>query len=136
MFYVAQGWGRYVTWPVTIAAYTSSIYYLAIKSLPLLEAVFPSFYRFAMFAVFSIVLTSGILGWMHYKKVLSGFFKAEVDIQIEANPYSMTIVAPVSLPWMRVLSDLGKLHGIDTTDVDKIVSDTERKFGIKQFANA
>jgi hypothetical protein len=69
---------------------------------------------------------------MHYKKGLSAFFKAEQDIQIEANPYATSITSPVSLPGMRVLAALGKIHGIDTSDLDTIIQETERKFGLGQ----
>lgn len=135
-FYFRQGYATYLSPPFAFIGLVSSIYYLAIKSTPFFADLFPHFYEFIVFCIFTIAPASIFVAWMHYKKALSGFFKAEVDIQVEANPYSMTIVSPVSLPGMRVVSALGKLHGIDTTDLDKIVAETEKKFGLGQETNA
>ena len=61
------------------------VYYLAVRSIPALETVFPSFVIWALAITAVGVPLSVFLGWMHVKR--SGAYRSEVDIQVEANPY-------------------------------------------------
>ena len=131
-FYFRQGYGLYLSYPVAFAGYASSVYYLAVKNVPFLAMLFPQFHTFVIAALFAIPFAGVFLGWAHYKKVLSPFFRAEVDIGVEANPYAMEISTPVNLPGMRVLSELAKQHGINTEDLDQIILRTEQKFGARR----
>ena len=121
-----------MSWAVAVLGYASVIYYLAIKSIPFFDAVFPRFSLLLIFCVFTLIPFGILLGWMHFKRFLSPLYRAEQDIQIEANPYATRITSPVSLPSMRVISELGKLHGIDTTELDIIIQNTEQKFGVRK----
>lgn len=128
-FYFRFGYSTYVSFPTSLIAYASSIYYLAIQNLPFLHNFFPHFYVFILFALVVLPPASAFFAWMHFKRVLSPFYKAELDIGVEANPYSMTITTPVNLALFKTVSDLAKQHGIDTWNLDKIISETEKKFG-------
>ena len=129
-FYFRQGYSLYLSYPVSFAAYATSVYYLAVKNIPFLEMLFPHFHTFIIVALFALPIVGIALGWAHFKRLLSPFFRAEVDIGVEANPYAMEIMTPVNLPWMHVLSELAKQHGIDTEELDKIISRTEKKFNV------
>lgn len=130
-FYYRMGYSLYLSQPVAFGAYASSIYYLAIKSVPFLNNLFPEFHLFLITAIVLLPIVGSTLGWLHYKKM--PFHVAELDIQNEASPYSMEIVTPVTLPSLRVLSELGKQHGIDCSDLDRIIRTTEEKFHLKNI---
>lgn len=61
------------------------VYYLAIKSVPALEIVFPSFVVWILTITAVGVPLSVFLGWLHVKR--SGAYRSELDIQVEANQY-------------------------------------------------
>lgn len=128
-FYFRMGYSLYLTYPVALFGYASSIYYLAVKSIPFLNNLFPQFHIFLATAVVLLPIVGASFGWLHYKKM--PFHVAELDIQNEASPYSTEIVTPVTLPSLRVLSELGKQHGIDCSDLDRIIRTTEEKFHLK-----
>ncbi len=128
-----MGYSLYLSFPVAFIGYASSIYYLAIKNIPILNELFPYFHVFIVVSLFTLPPLGILLGWLHYKKILSSFFKAEMDIQTEANPYATEIVSPVNLPSMKIMVELCKMHGIDTSEVEKIIQETEKKFGITKI---
>jgi hypothetical protein len=84
-YYFRTGYGTYLTFILTAVNMMVVVYYLAIKNIPVLEIIFPSF------AVWALVITGGgiplaiFLGWLHVKR--SPAFRSEMDIQVEANPY-------------------------------------------------
>jgi len=125
-----MGYSLYLSFPVAFIGYASSIYYLAIRNLPFLDGIFPHFYTFIIASLFILPPLGILLGWLHYKKALSSFFKAEMDVQTEANPYATRIVTPVNIPSMKIMVQLARKHGIDTSEVDKIIRETEKKFGL------
>jgi len=125
-----MGYSLYLSFPVAFIGYASSIYYLAIKNLPFLDVIFPHFHIFVVISLFVLPPFGILLGWLHYKKALSSFFKAEMDVQTEANPYATKITTPINIPPMKVMTQLAKLHGIDTSEVDRIIEETEKKFGV------
>jgi len=130
-FYFRMGYSLYLSYPVALFGYASSIYYLAVKNIPLLDMIFPHFYNFLIASLIVLPIFGVGMGWMHYKRLLSPFYEAELDIQTEANPYTTEVFTPVNLPSMRILSQLAKQHGIDSSDLDRIIETTEKKFGLK-----
>jgi len=131
IYYFRVGYGLYLAYPVALAAYASSVYYLAVKSIPFLEEIFPDFSIFLAFSVLLIPPVGILLGWLHFKGRLSMFFKAEQDIMAEANPYSTEITTLVNLSWLEALSGLCKLHGIETKQLDELIKKTREKFGVE-----
>jgi hypothetical protein len=84
-FYFRQGWSTYFAFIIAALNTMVTTYYLAIKDVPTLEILFPSF------SIYVVVLSAigvpllVLVGYLHYKK--SAAFKAEADINMEANPH-------------------------------------------------
>ena len=84
-FYFRQGWSVYFAFIFAAVNTLTVTYFLAIENYPILKEIFPSFFHYIL-----IVVTVGIpclilIGYAHYKRTPS--FKAEADIQVEANPH-------------------------------------------------
>jgi len=101
--------------------------------MPLFSVFFPHFLDFIVFSILALPFLSVFFGWLHFKqRIFGAFFSSGQDIQVEANPYATTIVAPVNLLSLRALTELCKLHGIDTTDLDEIIKMTDEKFKMRR----
>jgi hypothetical protein len=84
-FYFRQGWATYFAFIFAAINTMVVTYYLAIKDVPILEKVFPSFiYYLLTMAIIGVPLLIAI-GYVHYKRI--GAYHAETDIQTESNPY-------------------------------------------------
>ena len=84
-FYFRQGWSVYFAFIFAAINTLTVTYFLAIENYSFLKEVFPSFIHYVI-----IVSAVGIpclvfIGYAHYKRTPS--FKAEADIQVEANPH-------------------------------------------------
>jgi len=84
-FYFRQGWSTYFAFILAALNTAVTTYYLAIKDVPALKTIFPTFSAYV-----GILSTIGIpllvlVGYLHYKR--SAAFKAEADINMEANPH-------------------------------------------------
>ena len=84
-FYFRQGWSVYFAIIFAAINTLTVTYFLAIENYPFLKEIYPSFFHYIV-----IVVTVGIpclilIGYAHYKRTPS--FKAEADIQVEANPH-------------------------------------------------
>ena len=107
-FYFRMGWSTYFAFIFAAINTMVTTYYLAIKDIPALRAIFPSFAIYAgIITAIGIPLLVGI-GYFHYKK--SPAFTAEADIGVEANPYYYKL-APgynieVLFPLYRSLTNL------------------------------
>ena len=135
-FYFRMGYNTYLTFIVGYLTTIVTVYYLAIKSIPALLALFPSLTIFAVTgAVVGSVASIGI-GWVHMKR--SPMFAAEVDIGVEANPYNYKLVPGVGLEvlgplYLELLSELKMLlasQNLLDLEREKRVEDLERKLQI------
>jgi len=84
-FYFRQGWSVYFAFIFAAINTLTVTYFLAIENYSFLKEVFPSFIHYIV-----IISAIGIpclvfIGYAHYKRTPS--FKAEADIQVEANPH-------------------------------------------------
>ena len=84
-FYFRQGWSVYFAFIFAAINTLTVTYFLAIENYSFLKEVFPSFIHYVV-----IISAIGIpclvfIGYAHYKRTPS--FRAEADIQIEANPH-------------------------------------------------
>lgn len=84
-YYFRVGYSTYLSFLLGFATTFVTVYYLAIVSVPALQAVFPHFGLFAVVALIVGVPTACLIGWFHMKG--SSLWKSEVDITVEANPY-------------------------------------------------
>lgn len=84
-FYFRQGWATYFAFIFAAINTMVVTYYLAVKDVPVLKQIFPSFIDYlAIVSMIGIPLLIGI-GYIHYKK--SAAYHAEADITTESNPY-------------------------------------------------
>ncbi len=84
-YYFRTGYATYLAFILAAINMMVVVYYLAIKSIPALEIVFPSFAIWALIITAVGIPLSVFLGWLHVKR--SAAFRSELDIQVEANPY-------------------------------------------------
>ena len=84
-YYFRMGWSTYFAFIFAAINTLTVTYFLAIENYPELLQVFPTFIQYVI-----IVSTMGVpilvaSGYLHYKKTSA--FKAEADVNIEANPH-------------------------------------------------
>jgi len=80
--------------PIGLLSISTTIYYLAIKSIPDLTRIFPNFSSFIL--IFPLIYPiSVILGWGHYRK--TNIFQTEQEIIIQSSPYTTTKITPLAL---------------------------------------
>lgn len=84
-YYFRTGYFTYLSFILAAINMMVVVYYLAIKNVPALETVFPSFVIWALVITSCGIPLSIYLGWLHVKR--SGAYRSEMDIQVEANPY-------------------------------------------------
>jgi hypothetical protein len=84
-FYFRQGWSTYFAFVIAALNTMVTTYYLAIKDVPNLEILFPSFLVYVVILSAIGIPLLVLVGYLHYKK--SSAFKAEADINMEANPH-------------------------------------------------
>jgi hypothetical protein len=84
-YYFRMGYATYLTFLFGYVSTLITVYYLAIKSVPVLLDVFPKFIPFAALATVIGVPSSIAIGWLHLKRSLA--YSSEMDIGVEANPY-------------------------------------------------
>jgi|TARA_B110000495_G_C22585518_1_gene351355 fatty acid desaturase len=89
-FYFRQGWTTYFAFIFAAVNTLTVTYYLAIENIPSLQSIFPNFYQYALILVSVGIPLLVVIGYAHYKKTSA--FKAEADIQIEANPHLRRIL--------------------------------------------
>jgi hypothetical protein len=80
-----MGWSTYFAFIFAAINTLTVTYFLAIENYPELSQIFPTFVQYVI-----IVSTMGVpilvaAGYLHYKKTSA--FKAEADVNIEANPH-------------------------------------------------
>ena len=94
-FYFRQGWTTYFAFLFAAVNTLVVTYYLAIENIPILKEFFPNF-----FIYFAVVISIGVplligIGYIHFKKTAS--YKAEADIQYEANPHALRMLINTEL---------------------------------------
>jgi len=84
-FYFRQGWSVYFAFIFAAINTLTVTYFLAIENYPFLKDIFPSFLHYIIIISCIGIPSLVLIGYAHYKRTAS--FKAEADIQIEANPH-------------------------------------------------
>jgi hypothetical protein len=99
-------------------------YYLAIKDVPSLKVIFPSFTAYvAILCIIGIPILVSV-GYVHYKR--SGAFRAEADISIEVNPYlkrlllNTEILLSVYSKLSEILIKVSKNEKLSQREVEEI----------------
>lgn len=84
-YYFRTGYSTYLAFMIATVNTMVTVYYLAIKNIPDLQIIFPSFTVWVLFVVFAIAPLAVLVGWLHMKR--SPAFRSEMDVTMEANPY-------------------------------------------------
>ena len=94
-FYFRQGWTTYFAFIFAAINTLTVTYYLAIENIPSLQNIFPNFFQYVLLVAIIGIPSLISIGYLHYKKTPA--FKAEADIQIEANPHFRRILLNTEL---------------------------------------
>jgi len=93
-YYFQKGYSTYLALPIGLFSVSTTVYYLAIKSIPDLTRIFPNFSSFLL--IFPLVYPIGVLfGWAHFRK--SKVFQTEQEIIVQSSQYTTTKITPLSL---------------------------------------
>ena len=105
-FYFRQGWSVYFAFIFAAINTLTVTYFLAIENYSFLKEVFPSFFHYVILVSVIGIPCLVFIGYAHYKRTPS--FKAEADIQVEANPHFRRILqnTEVLLPSCVKLTEL------------------------------
>ena len=98
-YYFRTGYATYLAFALAAINMMVVVYYLAIKNVPSMETVFPNFTIWALSITTVGVPLAILLGWLHVKR--SPAYRSEVDIIVEANPYTYKLSPGV---WKEVLA--------------------------------
>lgn len=107
-FYFRMGWATYVAFVFAAINTLVTTYYLAIKDVPTLKVIFPSFGAYlGITTMIGVPLLIGI-GYFHFKK--SHAYSSEMDVATESNPYYYKLppgyTIEVMFPLYRALTNL------------------------------
>ena len=94
-FYFRQGWSTYFAFIFAAINTLTVTYFLAIEEYPILNSIFPSFLIYVLIIVSIAIPVLILIGYVHFKR--SNAFKAEADINIEANPHQRRILSNTEL---------------------------------------
>ncbi len=89
-YYFRTGYVTYFTMIVGLINVLSSTYFLAIKKVPLILTLFPTFGYYVAFCIIVGIPLVIVTGWLHLKRV--GTYAAEADISNEAHPYNYKLI--------------------------------------------
>lgn len=120
-FYFRQGWAVYFAFILAAINTLTVTYYLAIERVPLLQTIFPTFLHYILILVSIGIPILVIIGYAHYKKTPA--FKAEADINIEANPHFRRILINTELllhSYSQVTELLIKLSNNEKLDKEEM----------------
>jgi hypothetical protein len=118
-YYFRTGYATYLNFIMTMITLSTTLYYLALEKMPLLQGVFQNVVIFG-FALVCVVYPVGVwVGWMHFKR--AQFFKVEQDVIVESNPYSQDRLTPIMVPMWRAIMRMAAREGFDVAEMQKIL---------------
>ena len=125
-FYFRQGWGSYFAFIFAAVNTRVTTYYLAIRSIPSLVDIFPSFTYYSL-TIASIGIPILILiGWIHFRRSLA--FSSEMDIQYASNPYlykaqpgwQMEVIFPLYLAMSKTMIKISNGDKLTEDEVNNL----------------
>ena len=120
-YYFRMGWGTYFAFIFAAINTLTVTYFLAIENYPLLAQIFPTFLHYIIiFSAIAIPLLVAA-GYLHYKKTSA--FKAEADINIEANPHMRRILTNSDLllsSYLKLIELIPKITNQEKLSEDEI----------------
>ena len=135
-YYFRMGWGTYFAFIFAAINTLTVTYFLAIENYPLLSQIFPTFMQYII-----IISTIGIpilvaAGYLHYKKTSA--FKAEADINIEANPHLRRILTNSDLllsSYVKLIELIPKIANQEKLSEDDIKELSSLQESLKEQIN-
>ena len=94
-FYFRQGWSTYFAFIFAAINTLTVTYFLAINEYPIMHMIFPTFPIYVLIVAGVSIPILVLIGYAHFKR--SNAFKAEADINIEANPHQRRILSNTEL---------------------------------------
>jgi len=131
-----MGYSTYLTFLLGYVSTFVTVYYLAIKDVPMLLSIFPHFLTFVLFGTIVGVPLSVLIGWLHLKRTRA--YTAEVDIGVEANPYNYKLppgfwreaLAPTFLELLTQNRRILATNKMLSSEDEQKISELERKLMI------
>jgi len=123
-FYFRQGWSVYFAFIFAAINTLTVTYFLAIDNYPFLKEIFPSFLHYIIIIPLIGVPFLVFIGYAHYKRTAS--FKAEADINIEANPHfrriliNTEVLLPSYLQLLELIVKLSQNEKLSEKDMGEI----------------
>ena len=120
-YYFRTGYSIYLSLPLTLISLSTTVYYLAIQNIPILQGIFQNIIVFGVFLTLIVYPCGAVVGWVHFKR--APFYRVEQDVNVESNPYSNTKVTPVSLPQLRLFAVMARERGMvkDAEEMEEII---------------
>lgn len=134
--YFRTGHGVYWFYLMSFAQWITIIYVLLISNINPMKALFPTIYIFMIIFVAIYLPTSILTGYLHFKR--TGFFQAEMDINIESNPYyyvvppgyNRHVLIPAGLLTLQVLKRIAEREGMLSPEEKQLIEELEKKYKI------
>lgn len=125
-YYFRQGWGTYFAFIFAAVNTLVVTYYLAIKNIPSLESIFPTFFVYAGIIIIMGIPLLVIIGYIHFKK--SAAFSSEQDVNAESNPflfklppgYNVEVIFPVYLALTNYMIKWSKNEKLTNEEINEI----------------
>jgi hypothetical protein len=106
--------------PLALLSFVTIIYYNLIINVPYLHVIFAQFYIFTIVAAIVVTVLFAALGYVY--KMKSKFFIAQVEVDIDSNPYQKNKVTPNAVPFWESQVELMEMHGIDCSKIKEILT--------------
>lgn len=109
-YYFQKGYGTYLALPIGLTSIATTIYYLAMRSIPFFDKIFPEFQNFLI--ILPLLYPAGVLlGWLHFRK--TDTFQQEIEITMKSNPYTQSKIVPISIVTWRLFAHLARKEGLN-----------------------
>jgi hypothetical protein len=115
--------------PLSLLNFATIFYYNVIVSVTWLSGLFSNYIYFVLAAGIGFPLFFGMLGYIYKKR--SGFYKGQIEIDVEANPYQIGVLTPVAIPCWEMLTEVADKLEIDTLEMKKLlIASGSKKYAV------
>ncbi len=133
-YYFRLGYSTYLTFLLGALNTLTVVYYLLIRNVPNLQAIFPKFTIFAVVTILVGVPLASLVGWLHLKGTPA--YTSEIEVSVEANPYNYKLApgiprevyAPTYLETLKLLRRITEREGLLTAEDRTTIEGLEKKF--------
>ncbi len=134
-FYFRQGWSTYFAFILAALNTMVTTYYLAIKRVPTLIGIFPSFFNYLFLLSIIGVPLLIFIGYIHFKRIPA--YSSETDITAETNPFcfklppgfTVEVLYPLYYSISNILVKLSKNEKLTDQEINEI-AEIEKKINI------